>query len=127
MQGQLQPELALLNAAVVRCNSMTYAAASDLPDGSSQTRSSTQVPDLFPLQVAAWKALTAERRGKLTTRTLHSELVFNVAGSTHVRHHRAQRLGPDSYSPAPRLTLFGLSLLRCRYRRASSGSESVRM
>jgi len=47
------------------------------------------VPDLFSLQVAAWKALTAERRGKLITRTLHSELVFSIAGSTHVRRKHA--------------------------------------
>ena len=62
----------------------------------SQKASSAQVPDLFPLQVAAWKALTAERRGKLITRTLHSELVFSIAGSTHVRQKYAYCGAVDS-------------------------------
>ena len=44
-----------------------------------------QVPELLPLHLAAWKALTAQLRGKLTTRTLHSELVFNISGNLHVR------------------------------------------
>eukprot|EP00877_Chromochloris_zofingiensis_P004958 jgi/Chrzof1/14463/Cz09g03260.t1 len=42
------------------------------------------VPDLLPLQLAAHKALTADVRGKLITKTLHSELVCNLSGSKHI-------------------------------------------
>lgn len=42
------------------------------------------MPDLLPLQLAAHKALTADVRGKLITKTLHSELVCNLSGSKHV-------------------------------------------
>ena len=85
VKGRLQPELALLNAAVVSLPNTEplHCPRSDV--SSCLTASFPQTPDLFPLQVAAWKALTAELRGKLITKTLHSELVFNIAGSSHVR------------------------------------------
>jgi Kinase binding protein CGI-121 len=44
----------------------------------------SQVPDLFALKAAAYKALAAQQRGKLVTRTLHAELVYNISGSRHV-------------------------------------------
>ena len=44
----------------------------------------TQVADLFVVHLAAHKALAAQKRSKLTTKSLHSELVFNVAGIRHV-------------------------------------------
>ena len=43
------------------------------------------VPELRVLHVAAHKALAARRRGALRTRTLHSELIFNLSGSKQVR------------------------------------------
>ncbi len=58
MTGTLRPEAALIRASML--------------------------PDLFCLHVAAHKALLAQQRGKLTTRSLHSELVFNLSGSKHV-------------------------------------------
>jgi EKC/KEOPS complex subunit CGI121/TPRKB len=42
------------------------------------------VPDVFPVLAAAHKALLSNSRGSLTTRTLHSELVYNYSGSKHV-------------------------------------------
>jgi hypothetical protein len=47
----------------------------------SQTR---QVLGLLQLQLAAHKALTYRARSRLVTRTLHSELVYNLSGSKHV-------------------------------------------
>jgi hypothetical protein len=42
------------------------------------------VPDVFPILAAALKALLSKTRESLTTRTLHSELVYNYSGSKHV-------------------------------------------
>ena len=44
-----------------------------------------QIPDVFPLLAAAHKTLVAKSRESLTTRTLHSELVYNYSGSKHVK------------------------------------------
>lgn len=43
-----------------------------------------QVAGLFPVQLAAHRALTAQARGRLQTRSLHTELVFALSGSRHV-------------------------------------------
>lgn len=43
-----------------------------------------QVPDVFPVLAAGHKALLSKARESLTTRTLHSELVYNYSGSKHV-------------------------------------------
>lgn len=43
-----------------------------------------QVLGLLPLQLAAYKALANERRGKMISKTLHTELVYNLSGSRHV-------------------------------------------
>lgn len=56
--GKLVPEVALLNASLI--------------------------PDVFPLLAAGHKALLAKSRETLTTRTLHSELVYNYSGSKHI-------------------------------------------
>ncbi|KAJ6851001.1 EKC/KEOPS complex subunit TPRKB isoform X1 [Iris pallida] len=56
--GTLAPEVGLLNALLI--------------------------PDVFPVLVAAQKALVAKSRESLTTRTLHSELVYNYSGSKHI-------------------------------------------
>ncbi|KAL6502495.1 hypothetical protein OROHE_024500 [Orobanche hederae] len=56
--GTLEPEVAFLNASLI--------------------------PDVFPLLAAAYKTLVAKSRGSLTTRTLHSELVYNYSGSKHI-------------------------------------------
>ncbi|RWR79228.1 EKC/KEOPS complex subunit Tprkb-like protein [Cinnamomum micranthum f. kanehirae] len=42
------------------------------------------VPDVFPVLAAAHKTLLAKSRESLTTRTLHSELVYNYSGSKHI-------------------------------------------
>ena len=44
-----------------------------------------QVADLFVLHVAAQQALAQQKRGKLITKSLHAELVYNMSGSRHVR------------------------------------------
>ncbi|CAD6232614.1 unnamed protein product [Miscanthus lutarioriparius] len=56
--GKLEPEVAFLNASLV--------------------------PDVFPVLAAALKALLSKTRESLTTRTLHSELVYNYSGSKHI-------------------------------------------
>ncbi|KAE8804383.1 GDP-mannose-dependent alpha-mannosyltransferase [Hordeum vulgare] len=56
--GKLEPEAAFLNASLV--------------------------PDVFPVLAAAHKALLSKSREALTTRTLHSELVYNCSGSKHI-------------------------------------------
>ncbi|XP_013689953.2 EKC/KEOPS complex subunit Tprkb [Brassica napus] len=42
------------------------------------------IPDVFPLLAAAQKALVSKSRDSLSTRTLHSELVYNYSGSKHI-------------------------------------------
>lgn len=39
---------------------------------------------MFPVLAAAHKAVVSQGRESLTTRTLHSELVYNYSGSKHV-------------------------------------------
>ncbi|GAA0164454.1 hypothetical protein LIER_39790 [Lithospermum erythrorhizon] len=56
--GTLQPELALLNASLI--------------------------PDISPVLAAAHKALVSNSRDSLTTRTIHSELVYNYSASKHI-------------------------------------------
>ncbi|KAF9684301.1 hypothetical protein SADUNF_Sadunf04G0103800 [Salix dunnii] len=56
--GKLEPEVAFLNASLI--------------------------PDVFPILAAAHKTLIAKSRDSLTTRTLHSELVYNCSGSKHI-------------------------------------------
>ncbi|XVF45148.1 hypothetical protein PTKIN_Ptkin02bG0181800 [Pterospermum kingtungense] len=56
--GKLDPEVAFLNASLI--------------------------PDVFPVLAAAHKTLVANSRESLTTRTLHSELVYNYSGSKHI-------------------------------------------
>ncbi|KAG5049971.1 hypothetical protein JHK85_011074 [Glycine max] len=56
--GTLEPEVAFLNALLI--------------------------PDIFPVLAAAHKTLVAKSRDSLTTRTLHSELVYNYSGSKHI-------------------------------------------
>ncbi|KAH7855499.1 hypothetical protein Vadar_025600 [Vaccinium darrowii] len=56
--GTLEPEVAFLNASLI--------------------------PDIFPVLAAAHKTLLAKSRESLTTRTLHSELVYNYSGSKHI-------------------------------------------
>ncbi|KAE9585177.1 hypothetical protein Lal_00018115 [Lupinus albus] len=56
--GTLEPEVAFLNASLV--------------------------PDIFPVLAAAHKTLVAKSRDSLTTRTIHSELVYNYSGSKHI-------------------------------------------
>ncbi|CAI9104337.1 OLC1v1002985C1 [Oldenlandia corymbosa var. corymbosa] len=56
--GTLEPEVALLNALLI--------------------------PDVFPVLAAAHKTLLAKSRESLTTKTLHSELVYNYSGSKHI-------------------------------------------
>ncbi|KAG6761411.1 hypothetical protein POTOM_034629 [Populus tomentosa] len=54
--GKLEPEVAFLNASLI--------------------------PDVFSLLAAAHKTHIAKSRDSLTTRTLHSELVYNYSGSS---------------------------------------------
>ncbi|KAH9656067.1 ekc/keops complex subunit tprkb [Citrus sinensis] len=56
--GTLEPEAAFLNASLI--------------------------PDVFPVLAAAHKTLIAKSRESLTTRTPHSELVYNYSGSKHI-------------------------------------------
>ncbi|XVE66839.1 hypothetical protein DITRI_Ditri08aG0112000 [Diplodiscus trichospermus] len=56
--GKLDPEVAFLNASLI--------------------------PDVFPVLAAAHKTLISKSRESLTTRTLHSELVYNYSGSKHI-------------------------------------------
>ncbi|KAK7264008.1 hypothetical protein RJT34_31610 [Clitoria ternatea] len=42
------------------------------------------IPDIFPVLAAAHKTLVAKSRDSLTTRTLHSELIYNYSGTKHI-------------------------------------------
>jgi len=46
------------------------------------------------MRIAAQQALAQQHRGKLITKSLHAELVYNISGSRHVSlliswHHRS--------------------------------------
>ncbi|KAG4160587.1 hypothetical protein ERO13_D01G007000v2 [Gossypium hirsutum] len=56
--GTLDPEVAFLNASLIA--------------------------DVFPVLAAVHKTLISKSRESLTTRTLHSELVYNYSGSKHI-------------------------------------------
>ncbi|KAL2231568.1 EKC/KEOPS complex subunit Tprkb [Sesamum indicum] len=56
--GTLEPEVAFLNASLI--------------------------PDVFPVLASAYKTHVAKSRESLTTRTLHSEIVYNYSGSKHI-------------------------------------------
>ncbi|XP_022149131.1 EKC/KEOPS complex subunit TPRKB [Momordica charantia] len=56
--GTLEPEVAFLNASLI--------------------------PDVFPVLASAYKTLVSKSRDSLTTRTPHSELVYNYSGSKHI-------------------------------------------
>ncbi|XP_020578862.1 EKC/KEOPS complex subunit CGI121 isoform X2 [Phalaenopsis equestris] len=56
--GTLEPEVALMNASLI--------------------------PDVFPVLAAAYNAIIAKSRESLTTRSLHSEIVYNYSGSKHI-------------------------------------------
>lgn len=58
VSGALEPEAAFLNASLVT--------------------------NAFVVHAAAQRALDAEARGAMTTRTLHTELVFTVAATKHI-------------------------------------------
>lgn len=47
-----------------------------------------QIADTSVVKAAAQKALLANVRGSMRSRSMHAELVFSVAGSKHVRHCR---------------------------------------
>ena len=43
-----------------------------------------QVPDTIIVKAAAQKAVLANAKGALRSRSMHAELVFNLSGSKHV-------------------------------------------
>jgi EKC/KEOPS complex subunit CGI121/TPRKB len=91
--GKLEPEVAFLNASLVRSDFLLMCSASltvcSVYRGFSWVTyyalfHKLQVPDVFPVLAAAHKSLLSKARESLTTRTLHSELVYNISGSKHV-------------------------------------------
>ncbi|XP_021864777.1 EKC/KEOPS complex subunit cgi121 [Spinacia oleracea] len=60
------------------------------------------IPDVFPVLEAAHKALPSKARNSLTTRTQHSELVYNYSESKHITSSLKRRGISDSctYMPA---------------------------
>ncbi|KAK6916461.1 hypothetical protein RJ641_019322, partial [Dillenia turbinata] len=80
--GTLEPEVALLNASLI--------------------------PDVFPVLAAATKTLVAKSRDSLTTRTLHSELVYNYSGSKHISES-LKRCGISESSTYVLVGCFGAS------------------
>ena len=55
------------------------------------------IQSLFALRLAAHKALASRERNALTTRTLHSELVYNLSASKHITEG-LRRFGMDDAS-----------------------------
>jgi hypothetical protein len=54
------------------------------------------VPGLFTLRLAALKALASEAHGRLTTRSLHSQLLFNLSPTNHVRASLLRSCSPPA-------------------------------
>ena len=63
------------------------------------------VQSLFALHLAAHKAVVDAERGSLTTRTLHSEVVYNMSASKHITEG-LRRFGMDDDASA---------VLACRF------------
>ena len=97
MAAQVNPEFAFVNAAAVSKGKPNHAQAPNKvatacrwqPAG--QCARSTRHPHgclhvvgVLPLQLAAHKALTYRARGRLVSKSLHAELVYNLSGSKHV-------------------------------------------
>lgn len=87
MNKSMQPELALIDATKVQ----TCAAARSnqrafhcLSPHSHPAVLHTQVCEIFPLHLAAFKALMHESRKTMKTHTIHSEVVFMLSGSKHI-------------------------------------------
>lgn len=81
-------DVALVNASLVRhqcayIRSMTKHFVLNCPLVSS-LRAIIQLVDPFQIHAAAARALLCETTTKLTTKTLHAELVFNLSGSRNV-------------------------------------------
>lgn len=89
ISGAIPVDCAFINAIVVRSIREAEAPetahdASGLGSSIMKAKHLLQVPDIFLLQLAATAALTAHARSKLTTRSLHAELLYNLSGSRQV-------------------------------------------
>ncbi|XP_057433705.1 uncharacterized protein LOC130726461 isoform X1 [Lotus japonicus] len=86
--GTLEPEVALLNASLVQFLIFVFYVMSNTMYkriiSSHSACLHEKIPDIFPVLAAAHKTLVAKSRDSLTTRTLHSELVYNYSGSKHI-------------------------------------------
>lgn len=71
------------------------------------------IPDVFPVLAAAHKTLTSKSRGSLTTRTLHSELVYNYSGSKHITES-LKRCGISESSTYVLVACFNTSLVEMK-------------
>lgn len=84
----LEPECSLINAELVGLSAQCHIYSCVKRCSSHKLQRSTlQVADPWLIKAAAFKALADEQRGRLKTYSLHGELVFNLSGSRHVRHH----------------------------------------
>ena len=63
------------------------------------------IQSLFALHLAAHKAVVDDARGSLTTRTIHSEVVYNMSASKHITEG-LRRFGMDDDASA---------VLACRF------------
>ena len=99
--GTVKPELAFINATLVQILSRTldisgcmctqaYVCVWKIKVHAAPLTlnvvGNLQIPDILVVKAAAQKALLANVRGSLRSRSMHAELVFSVAGSKHVRH-----------------------------------------
>jgi hypothetical protein len=71
------------------CLSLLCASSTRVGLGMLTPHFAQQVQDLSVVRAAAQKAFAASLCGALRTRSLHAELVFNIAGSKHVGGLRA--------------------------------------
>jgi len=89
LDGSLKLEVSFLNASLVRFSLLFTPFISTFVRTKEFLILTNfvvyhQIPDIFPLLAAAQKALISKSRDSLSTRTLHSELVYNYSGSKHV-------------------------------------------
>ena len=97
----MKPELAFINATLVKvfpgpwismaaCDTQADACVGKIKVHAAplilNLVGNLQIPDISVVKAAAQKALLANVRGSLRSRSMHAELVFSVAGSKHVRH-----------------------------------------
>ncbi len=89
LRAASEPRLLLLanveNAAELRSILLSTSGEARRLEGIALVKAALLPPDLMQVRVAARKAQAASRAGKMTTRTVSAELVYNLSSTKNIR------------------------------------------